>query len=66
MKNCESLLAYSTVAAAVHGDAEAIQRVLKYYERYISTLATRTMFDTFGATGSHYCSECNGVCKNNH
>lgn len=48
MKNCESLLAYSTVAAAVHGDAEAIQSVLKYYERYISTLATRTMFDAFG------------------
>lgn len=48
MKNCESLLAYSTIVAAVHGESEAIQKVVKYYESYISTLATRTMFDAYG------------------
>lgn len=48
MKNCESLLKYSTIVAAVHGDTDAIQGVLKNYEHYISTLATRTMFDAYG------------------
>lgn len=48
MKNKESFLSYSTIADAVHGETEAIQKILKHYDRYITTLATRTMFDAYG------------------
>ena len=42
------LLPYSVIAAASHGDVEAINAVLKHYEGYISTLATKRLFDEDG------------------
>ena len=48
VKKDESVLSYSTVVNAVYGDPESIQIVLNHYGRYISTLATRTMFDAYG------------------
>ena len=40
-----SLLPYSTIEAAVSGNVDAINAVLKHYERYIAALATRTLYD---------------------
>ena len=37
-----SLLPYSTIEAAASGNVDAINAVLKHYERYIAALATRT------------------------
>jgi hypothetical protein len=48
MKNDKSFLSYSTIVDAVHGQSDAVQEVLKHYDRYITTLATRTMFDAYG------------------
>ena len=36
-----SLLPYSTIEAAASGNVDAINAVLKHYERYIAALATR-------------------------
>ena len=38
-----SLLPYSTIEAAASGNVDAINAVLKHYERYIAALATRTL-----------------------
>ena len=39
-----SLLPYSTIEAAASGNVDAINAVLKHYERYIAALATRTLY----------------------
>ena len=44
-----SLLPYSTIEAAASGNVDAINAVLKHYERYIAALATRTLYDENGA-----------------
>ena len=46
-KNRE-LLPLSVIEAARAGDAEAMARVLWYYERYINKLCTRTVYDSSG------------------
>ena len=43
-----SLLPYSTIEAAASGNVDAINAVLKHYERYIAALATRTLYDENG------------------
>ena len=48
-----NLVPYPIIAAAAHGDAEAINTVLKHYERYISTLATKKLFYEYG--NSYFC-----------
>lgn len=48
-----SLLPYTTIEAAAAGDVDAINTVLKHYERYIAALATRTLYDESG--NPHLC-----------
>ena len=48
-----SLLPYSTIEAAASGNVDAINAVLKHYERYIAALATRTLYDDNGVP--HLC-----------
>ena len=47
------LLPLSVIEAARAGDAEAVERVLRYYEGYINKLCTRTLYDEYGQT--HVC-----------
>lgn len=42
------LLPLSVIEAARAGDAEAVERVLRYYEGYINKLCTRTFYDEYG------------------
>ena len=48
-----SLLPFSTIEAAASGNVDAINVVLKHYERYIAALATRTLYDENGVP--HLC-----------
>lgn len=43
-----SLLPYTIIEAAASGNVDAINAVLKHYERYIAALATRTLYDENG------------------
>lgn len=52
-KAASSLLPYTIIEAAASGDVDAINAVLKHYERYIAALATRTLFDENG--NPHLC-----------
>ena len=52
-KAASSLLPYSTIEAATYGNVDAINAVLRHYERYIAALATRTLYDENGAP--HLC-----------
>jgi hypothetical protein len=52
-KSTSSLLPYTTIEAAASGDVDAINAVLKHYERYIAALATRTLYDESG--NPHLC-----------
>ena len=52
-KAASALLPYSTIEAATYGNVDAINAVLRHYERYITALATRTLYDENGAP--HLC-----------
>ena len=55
-----ALLPMPVIEAARAGDAEAVERVLRYYEGYINKLCTRTLYDEYG-----YPHECvDGYMKN--
>lgn len=41
------LLPLSVIEAARAGDAEAVERVLRYYEGYINKLCARTLYDEY-------------------
>ena len=43
-----ALLPMPVIEAARAGDAEAVERVLRYYEGYINKLCTRTLYDKYG------------------
>ena len=43
-----ALLPLPVIEAARAGDAEAVERVLRYYEGYINKLCTRTLYDECG------------------
>ncbi|MDE5597980.1 MAG: helix-turn-helix domain-containing protein [Lachnospiraceae bacterium] len=47
-KKKKALLPYSVIVAAVSGNVDAINKVLKHYEGYIATLSTRTLYDEAG------------------
>ena len=53
-KSVSSLLPYTTIEAAASGDVDAINAVLKHYERYIAALATRTLYDENGSPDDRY------------
>jgi len=48
-----NLLPFHIIKAASEGDIEAIHAVLKHYEGYIASLATRRLYDEYGQL--HYC-----------
>ena len=48
-----ALLPYSTIEAAVSGNVDAINAVLRHYDRYIAALATKTLYDENGTP--HLC-----------
>ena len=48
-----ALLPYSAIEAAASGNVDAINAVLRHYERYIAALATRTLYDENGVP--HLC-----------
>ena len=52
---------YSTIEAAASGNVDAINAVLKHYERYIAALATRTLYDENGVP--HLCLDEEKVCR---
>lgn len=52
-KSSTSLPPYTIIEAAAAGDVDAINAVLKHYERYISAIATRTLYDENGTP--HLC-----------
>ena len=56
-----SLLPYSIIEAAASGNVDAINAVLKHYERYIAALATRTLYDENGVP--HLCLDEEKVCR---
>jgi hypothetical protein len=41
-------LSFSVIAAAVRGDVDAINKVLAYYDGYISRLSARPLYDDYG------------------
>lgn len=47
-KPASSLLPYSILEAAVSGNVDAINAVLRHYECYIAALSTRTLYDEVG------------------
>ena len=42
-------IAYETIQAAKNGDTEAIDKILRHYERYILHFCRRTLYDEQGA-----------------
>ncbi len=56
-----SLLPYSIIEAATSGNVDAINAVLKHYERYIAVLAMRTLYDENGVP--HLCLDEEKVCR---
>ena len=44
----DQLLPFSTIEMAAQGDPDALSAVLKHFEGYIATLATRTLYDEYG------------------
>ena len=43
-----ALLPYPVIAAAVSGDPDAVNQVVRHYSGYIATLSTRTSYDAQG------------------
>ncbi|WP_039656488.1 helix-turn-helix domain-containing protein [Clostridium tyrobutyricum] len=41
-------LSFDIIVAATDGDKEAIKKVLKFYDGYISKLSLRKMYDDYG------------------
>lgn len=52
-RNKVNLPPFEVIIAASNGNVEAVNMILKHYERYIFKLSTRKMYDEFGQT--HYC-----------
>ena len=40
-----ALIPYPVIAAAVNGDPDAVNQVVRHYSGYIATLSTRTSYD---------------------
>ena len=48
----EKLLPYETICAATRGDPDAMKKVLRHFDGYISHKATRIFYDEYGQS---YC-----------
>ena len=49
----EKLLPVSVIVAASKGDVEAMERVLKHYDRYILKFCLRPIYDEYGNKSLH-------------
>lgn len=49
-KRKRSLLPRTVILEAVRGEEDAIKQVLRYYENYIITLASKELYDQYGNT----------------
>ncbi len=47
--SASGLIPFPVIVAAVNGDVDAINAVLKHYEGYITALSTKTLFDEHGS-----------------
>ena len=47
-----ALLPYPVIAAAVRGEPDAVNTVIRHYSGYIAALSTRTSYDAFGCPHS--------------
>lgn len=46
-----SPISYETIVAAKSGDAEAMKKILRHYERYVIVHSMRALYDEYG---NHY------------
>ena len=56
-----SLLPYAVIKAATVGNIDAINAVLKHYERYIAALSMKSLYDENGI--SHLCLDEGKICR---
>ena len=56
-----SLLPYAVIKAATVGNIDAINAVLKHYERYIAALSMKSLHDENGI--SHLCLDEEKICR---
>lgn len=48
MKNKQTVLPYSIILLATHGDVIAINHISKHFEHYMVKLSQKTLFDELG------------------
>lgn len=48
----KGLLPYTVIAAAVRGEPDAVNTVIRHYSGYIAALSTRTSYDAHGCPHS--------------
>ena len=48
-----ALLPYPVIAAAVRGEPDAVNTVIRHYSGYIAALSTRTSCDAYGCLHSY-------------
>ncbi len=63
MASEKTMLPFETIAAAAHGDTDAMCAILKHYEGYIATLSTRTLRDENGNKYSYVDEEMRNRLK---
>ena len=56
-----SLLPYAVIKSATVGNIDAINAVLKHYERYIAALSMKSLYDENGV--SHLCLDEEKICR---
>lgn len=49
----KDLLSYEVIALAIQGDVNAVNQVLKHFEKYIIKLSQKTLFDEMGFPHIH-------------
>ena len=67
-KNCTSLTGTITINGEPHNSSyyEGCFAGVDFETQNITLSGTSTYLDTFGATGTNYCAECNGKCNGGH
>ncbi|MBP2657037.1 MAG: hypothetical protein H6Q69_69 [Firmicutes bacterium] len=48
IKRKHSLLSLNVILSAIKGEEVALKQVLNHYERYITTLASKELYDRYG------------------
>lgn len=63
MKNSQKRLSFPVIALAIHGDAIAINQILKHFEQYIIKLSQKTILDDFGNYTLHIEPEIKSILE---